>query len=401
MGKIAEPLTLIVIFLLISISVWLFNTRYYASRALEMKAQEIATLVEGKDSLSKLPSELITTRPDILYLGIIDQNGVVMRSYGDKSLENMKKFSIPAPEGHTIILGLENVSFRSAAPKALIWSLLISFVFATIFFSLQYIYSTNEGTYLDQITQATKSVANGDFTAKLDTYGNVSSNRKMLKLFESFNLMVDHIARRQGGTRVQPSKFQPQVITTPKGKEHETKGVVTFVNRISSPEDVSPGITQKQYDEFLNQYRKRVTSIVNRYGGTIEAIFQGEIVAFFNAPKQIDDPELRAIFAGVEVLQALAVMNSENNFEGENVIGGRIGVDSQMTHFSPETGLPHNVKEVLTYARRLSNSASSWRVVISHKVFTSVKPHVEAKEINFEGHSVYSVIGVEETAINA
>ncbi len=401
LGRAKGTILIVAVFIMCSLTLTVFNSYYYASVILDVRASEVGEYLHDFDNFSRDAKELVRIRPDILYLTLIDGNGVVKRSYGGANGKNMKKFTIPTSDKHTIILGLREFGIGDSVGRSLVWSLLITGVFLLCYFFLRFVFSLNENFYLDKLSRALNTVANSDYTARLDIDKKVSGDSLLLRLYESFNLMLSQIVKSQGGTEVISSHFQPQIVIADGDEEQLTKNVITFVNKITGIDEFPTILSPEEYNELIENYRNEVTSIIANYGGTIEAIFQDEIVAFFNTPEELQNPELKAISAGVEVLQTLAVMNKDRKLDSTKAVSGKIGIDIKSVPFISTSGAPQSVKEIITHARRICDASPQWKVMVSSEILSHVRDHVDVKEYEMEDQTIFSIIGVEADAAGA
>lgn len=64
-----------------------------------------------------------------------------------------------------------------------------------------------------------------------------------------------------------------------------------------------------------------------------------------------------------------------------------------------ETGVPHGIKDITEAARRISNVAPVWRVIVSADVYDVVSDFVDARELKLGNEAFYSIVGVEEGVV--
>jgi class 3 adenylate cyclase len=178
--------------------------------------------------------------------------------------------------------------------------------------------------------------------------------------------------------------------------EDKSRRVTVIVAKIADFQDLSSTLDPTEFNAFLADYRKSASSIISNYGGVIEALMKDEIVAFFNAPEEQTNPELRAICSAVEVLQHLATISRERKLEGKTAISGKIGIGSKSLSVYGNNGVPQGIKAVTDSARGICDLAPIWRVIVSEELYFSVSEYVEARELTLGGESYYSIIGVEE-----
>jgi class 3 adenylate cyclase len=387
------------IFIILSAVVSLFNSFFNSAEFFEYQAREIEKLFEGRRDFTTLAREVLDTRSDIAYIKLLDKNGIIIDSLGKESFIGLKKFNFPAADENTVIVGIREMGNKKFILHSLLWSVIIGIFFSVIsIFTILVFFTRNQNIYLERIINAIKRLSRGDFTARLDIEKALENDVLMIRLFESFNQMVDQLRRREETAR-ETYRFQPTVIVSEKKEEAKLRKVTALVAKISGFEGLSSRLGAAEFSSFLTEYRKAASSIVSDYGGVIEALLQDEIVALFNVPDEQDKPELRAVCAAVEVLQVLANMNKKRVIEGKESINGKIGIGAKAVPFYVESGIPQGVKEVVNLAREISKDAPLWKVLVSSEVYELVSDYVDAKEIDVEHGTSFSIVAVEEGII--
>ena len=387
------------IFIVLSITISVFNSFFNSSQFFEYQAKEVEKLFEGRKDFSMLAKDLLNTRSGIAYIKLLDKNGVMIDSLGKESFIDINKYSFLTPDKNTVIVGIKEMENKRFILHSLLWSIVIGIFFSGItIYAIFIVYNKNQNHYIERVITAIKRISRGDFSARLDVEKGIGNNLLMIRLFESFNQMVDQLRRREEANK-EAHRFQPTVIVSEKKEEAKTRRVTAFVAKISDFEDLSSRLSTSAFSSFLREYRKAASSIVSDYGGVIEALLQDEIVALFNVPDEQDKPELRAICAAVEVLQVLANMTKKRMIEGKEAMNGKIGIGAKAVQFYVESGIPQGVKEVVTLARGICQDAPLWKVLVSSEVYKLVSDYVDAKEVDVEHGTSFSIVAVEEGVI--
>ncbi|TFG76105.1 MAG: hypothetical protein E4H21_07165 [Thermodesulfobacteriales bacterium] len=246
-----------------------------------------------------------------------------------------------------------------------------------------------------------KRVSRGDLATKLES-SEAGDDVTMIRAFETYNQMLDLLKRKKEIEIPDEPVFQPTLIEAEdKEEEEETRSrrVIVVVAKIADFQELTSTLDSSEFNSFLADYRKSASSIISNYGGVIEALMKDEIVAFFNAPEEQTNPELRAICSAVEVLQHLATITRERKLEGKIAISGKIGIGTKTLNVYGDHGLPQGIKAVTDSARATCDLAPIWRVIVSSDMYYSVSEYVEARELILGGESYYSIIGVEEVLV--
>lgn len=401
-----NALVLAFIFVLISVLISLFNSYYYSSTITDERGQELARLFDntGK-SFGDTSKEILNSRHDIVYIKLLNPEGVVLESFGGDDTGDLEIIPINTPENNTIVLGVVGKDWKSLMLSSLMWSALIGVAVAVVIIFLLSLFSSGRNDSMENLISAMKSVTRGDLAgARLDPES--SDDVSTIRAYETFNQMVDRMKRRGETVEEEIPPFQPTLISANddfEEEEEETiarpRNVTVIVAKIADFQELSNTLKPAEFNSFLADYRKAASAIISNYGGVIEALLKDEIVAFFNAPEEQVNPELKAVCSAVEVLQLLASITRERKIEGKAAISGKIGIGMKSVPVYDDSGMPHGVKQVTDMARRICTVAPVWRVIVSADVYQIVKDFVEARELKLGNEPYYSIVGVEEGVV--
>ena len=398
-----NSLVLALIFILVSVLVSLFNSYYFTTTITEERGQELAQLFNatGK-TFADTSKEILNSRHDIVYIKLLNPDGVMLESFGGDDTENLEIVPITTPENNTIVLGVTGRDFKSLVLSSLMWSVLIGVAVSVIVIFILSLFSSGRNDAIEKLISAMKSVSRGDLTgARLDP--EASDDVSTIRAYETFNQMVDRMRKREDMEEEIPP-FQPTLIASDEdeGEEETTsrpRNVTVIVAKIADFQELSNTLKPSEFNSFLADYRKAASAIISNYGGVIEALLKDEIVAFFNAPDEQVNPELKAVCSAVEVLQLLASITKERKIEGKASISGKIGIGMKAIPVYEDSGMPHGVKQITDMARKISTIAPVWRVIVSSDVYGIVKEYVDARELKLGNEPYYSIVGVEEGVV--
>lgn len=390
---------LVTSFILVSILVSLFSSYFFTSTITEQKSQELIKLFSQSDAtFQKTAENILNSRQDIYYIKLLDSEGVLQESLGNEDGDNLEMLPIATSTNSTILVGLQGSDFKSLTISTAIWSGLIGLVVSIIVLVLLSFLSNGKSATIEKLIAGMKRVSRGDLATKLES-SEAGDNVTMIRAFETYNQMLDLLKRKKEIEIPDEPVFQPTLIEAEdKEEEEETRSrrVIVVVAKIADFQELTSTLDSSEFNSFLADYRKSASSIISNYGGVIEALMKDEIVAFFNAPEEQTNPELRAICSAVEVLQHLATITRERKLEGKIAISGKIGIGTKTLNVYGNHGLPQGIKAVTDSARATCDLAPIWRVIVSSDMYYSVSEYVEARELILGGESYYSIIGVEE-----
>lgn len=409
MTKLGTPVSilLVAIFVILSVLVSVFGSYYFTSTISDQKSQELIELFTNSEAgFQETAENILNSREDIYYIQLLDSEGVLQESLGDSTatIENIEIFPISTVENTTIIVGLDGTDYRSLTISTAIWSALIGLATSIVALFIISFLSNGKSDTTEKLIAGMKRVSRGDLATKLES-SDAGDNVTMIRAFETYNQMLDLLKRKQEAEPPEEPVFQPTLIETNEMEEEEeeeqtrSRRVTVIVAKIADFQELSSTLDSTEFSAFLADYRKSASSIISNYGGIIEALMKDEIVAFFNAPDEQTNPELRAICSAVEVLQHLATITRERKLEGKAAISGKIGIGSKTLNVYGDSGVPQGIKAVTDSARGICDLAPIWRVIVSEELYLSVSEYVEARELTLSGDSYYSIVGVEEGVV--
>ncbi len=400
-------IVLVVIFVILSVLVSVFTSYYFTSTLSEQKTNELLILFNESDaSFQETAENLLNTRDDIYYLQLLDSEGVLQESFGDATSapENLEIMPIDTSGGATIIAGIAGLDYQSLITSTAIWSALIGIALSIVAIFLISFLTNGKSDTVEKLIAGMKRVSRGDLSTKLES-SDAGDDVTMIRAFETFNQMLDLLKKRSEAAPVEEPVFQPTLIEADDKEDEEeedqtrSRRVTVIVAKIADFQDLTSSLDSTEFSGFLADYRKAASSIISNYGGVIEALMKDEIVAFFNAPEEQTNPELRAICSAVEVLQHLATITRERKLEGKTAISGKIGIGSKTLNVYGDNGVPQGIKSVTDSARSICDLAPIWRVIVSEDLYLTVSEYVEARELSLGGDSYYSIVGVEEGVV--
>ena len=400
-----NAIILAVIFVLVSVLISVFNTYYFSSTIKERKAMDYSRIFEDSaGNFAETAKSALNSRPNIIYVKLLDENGVLLESYGIENGEELEIFPITTPENKTIVLGLTAESDKSLILSSALWSALIGLGICVILLFIFSLLSDEKSEAPEKLISAMKSVARGDRTVKLDT-SDALDDVTMIRAYEAFNQMVERLRTREEFEEREATAFQTKLIETENSAAEQEdrmpglRNVTVLVAKIADYQELSATLDPSEFNMFLADYRKAASAIISNYGGVIEALLKDEIGAFFNVPEIQTKPEVREICSAVEVLQHLAGITRERKLEGKTAISGKIGIGLKPLKSYKDSEVPQVIKQVTDISRKISEVAPIWRVIISQDVYDIVSEYVEARELKLGSDSYYSVVGVEEGLI--
>jgi adenylate cyclase len=224
--------------------------------------------------------------------------------------------------------------------------------------------------------------------------------------------VADQVQKLSGLERLR-GFFSPQVAELIEGSEeaalmpHRRRVSVVFIDlrgftqfsEVSEPEEVM---------EVLGEYHEKIGYIVTKFEGTLERFTGDGMMIFFNDPVEIPNHELRAVQMAVAMRDAVAELEpkwTSRGFELGAGIGietgyatlGVIGFEGRQDYAA--------IGNVTNLASRLCGLADNHQILVSERLYSSVKADVEAESagsVELKGFSravsTFSILGLNDAS---
>lgn len=457
---------LTIIFLLLAIVVAslvsVANYYYFKSVIYDKQVSQITGAFTEQREFSAAAKELLNTNKDVICAKLVDGDGVLQQSFGNSENLNTKEIIVNVSDGNKIFVGVNKsvLGFPFEIPVAA--TTIISLLVLGLFLMALKLYYPFQKNSLSKLNEHLIKVSKGDYSAKLEIDSDLKDDVDMIKVFDSFNELVDSLSGSMVYKEPKDSSVINSVIVNGNGKTHtngkattepvnlqtnetsgtqsygdpiirkdpiidedsiieepaksfnlhnrgsqikiikdsNSKNVIALVSKISDYENLTRTYDASELALLLTDYRKTASAIVSQYGGMVETLVRDELVALFNVTENLEKPELRAVSAGVELLHTLVELNKHKVREGDEQISCRIGVYSSSIPVSKESGTPSNLGLAIEPAKEICECSSDWKLMLSPNVYSSVKDYVEVTPPPNGKHSNYSVVTVEQGVIN-
>ncbi len=153
---------------------------------------------------------------------------------------------------------------------------------------------------------------------------------------------------------------------------------------------------------FLNRYLGEMTSAIQGHQGTLDKFIGDGIMAFFGAPKPLEQPAMAAFQAAKEKLQRLDKLNTELKQEGTQPLAIGIGLhmgEAVVGHIGSEERVDYTaIGDVVNTASRLEGVTKEvgYPLVISATVYEILQNEDvfdDLGEVAIKGHTPVHVYG--------
>jgi len=168
--------------------------------------------------------------------------------------------------------------------------------------------------------------------------------------------------------------------------EAERKQVTVLFSDLSGYTAMSERLDPEEVREIMSQVFGEITSIVNKYDGSIQKFIGDAVVAFFGVPKAHEDDPVRAIRAAREIHSFVEAMSPRV----EQRVGGSLsmhtGINTGLVvsgQVDQDGGTPGVLGDTINLASRLSDLAKTGEILVGsltyqlgggHFVFERLEP---------------------------
>ena len=164
----------------------------------------------------------------------------------------------------------------------------------------------------------------------------------------------------------------------------------------------SETMTPEQVIDFLNRYFERMANAIHDQQGTVDKFIGDGIMAFFSAPKTLEDPCFLAFTAAQNMLEGLEELNAELEIDGLSPIRIGIGLhlgDAVVGHVGSETRHEYTaIGDVVNVSSRIEGLTkdSGYQLFCSEPVVLEIGDRAHFDELglrDIKGHTPVKVFG--------
>jgi len=415
------------------------NYFYFGNLLLNKKYNSIKSLFSEGTDFSGTAKAILNSNSDITYVKLVNSEGVIQESFGNSDSTDVKELIIKENDGGMVAIGINKEYFNYPLMYPFGLNFLVTIIIFSGFIMILKIMVPQQKQALQKLNSALKNLKDREYDFRLSIDSDLKEDIDMIKVFDSFNDLADDLEtgsfsakpsvnsgtskklesakhhedtkmKEGNGNGLQTLKSRPEpvkrkeiIVNNDKslfGNELPRKKVVALVSKINEYEKLQGTIDNTRLARFLTEFRKSGSAVISEYGGIVETLVNDEVVALFNVSENQDNPEMRAISAGVELLQLLANLNKENFQDSDLQISSKIGIYETSVPVSKSSGTPSRLGEVIEPARKICESTPCWKLNLAENVYNSVKQHVEVTPLQHGSEKYYSVVTVEEGVVN-
>jgi len=184
---------------------------------------------------------------------------------------------------------------------------------------------------LPHLTWKTQQIAAGDLEQRVDFMGDFSLafNRMTQQLRDSYQELGrrNQFIRRVFG-RYTSDQVVEALLDAPDGLRlgGEKREITILMSNLRGFTALSERLEATEVVSLLNQYLAAMVEVIQRHGGTVDAIIGDAILVPFGAPLAMEEASYHAVLCSLEMQQAMAGVNEQNVRRGWPEIEMGIGL---------------------------------------------------------------------------
>jgi class 3 adenylate cyclase/tetratricopeptide (TPR) repeat protein len=197
-------------------------------------------------------------------------------------------------------------------------------------------------------------------------------------------------------------RIEPQI-------EGERKQITVLFSDLSGYTAMSERLDPEEVKEIMSQVFGEITSIVNKYDGSIQKFMGDAVVAFFGVPKTHEDDPIRAIKVAREIHELVSAMSPAVEKRAGKPISMHTGINTGLVvtgEVNTEKGTHGLVGETINVASRFSSLAKAGEILVGHDTYRQAEGHFRFEDLErttlkgkTEPVQVYKVISPKERPV--
>lgn len=189
----------------------------------------------------------------------------------------------------------------------------------------------------------------------------------------------------RGGGRPEPA---PEVAPPAPARESRRTATVVAAG-LASFDRMTHALDPEDLRTLLDRCVARLAMVIARYGGTVDSVVAGDLLAVFGAPVAHEDDPERAVRAALDLQRA--VRDHPDEFGGVEVRAGVATGEVLFAAAGPPAQRRFTVMgEVVNEARRLQAQAEAGAVVVGRATHSATRSVVEYSDL---GPDTYAAVG--------
>lgn len=244
------------------------------------------------------------------------------------------------------------------------------------------------------LVSATTRVAEGDYETEVP----VTTRDEMGTLAVAFNDMTRGLLLKERLRSildvVSSREVAEELVRGGLELGGENREVTVLFADIRGFSALTEGMEPQRVITFLNECMQRLSDAVVAQGGHVDKFVGDELMAVFNAPREVEDHVGRALKAALDMQSAMAALNVEREARGETAISLGVGVNTGVVvagKMGSETRNNYTVLgDAVNLASRLCSGAGPGEILATRACLARAGTAVRARPLGrraFKGFS--------------
>ncbi|MBK5108213.1 MAG: AAA family ATPase, partial [Anaerolineales bacterium] len=165
----------------------------------------------------------------------------------------------------------------------------------------------------------------------------------------------------------------------------ERRVVTILFADVTGSTAMAESLDPEEWAEIMNEAFGYMTGPVLRYGGTVARLMGDSVLAFFGAPTAHEDDPLRAVLAGLEIIEGVQVFRERLGAEYDLDFNVRVGINTGIAVVgevgSAQAGEYTAMGDEVNLASRMEQAAVPGTILITGETYRMVSPWIEAESM--------------------
>ena len=245
-------------------------------------------------------------------------------------------------------------------------------------------YGKSIGEPLEKIAADVVKIGKGDISFSV---GSKSSYREIIQLTEGIEKMKSGLLSFR---KYIPYKVVNRVLASRKTAEPfaEKKELTIFFSDLENFTTISESLEPDKLVKLIGDHLAMCTNIIQSLDGTVDKYIGDSVMAFWNAPEDCENHELKACQAALACQEQMVLFNERNKAEGLPLLKMRIGIGTGTVfvgNIGSEDRLNYTaVGDTVNLASRLEGTNKTYKtwILISDKTAAGIRGQILTRPVD-------------------
>jgi class 3 adenylate cyclase/tetratricopeptide (TPR) repeat protein len=165
----------------------------------------------------------------------------------------------------------------------------------------------------------------------------------------------------------------------------ERRVVTILFSDVKGSTAMAEHLDPEDWAEIMNEAFDYLTKPIIRYGGTVARLMGDAILAFFGAPTAHEDDPLRAVLAGLDIVNGIQIFRQQISSEFDLDFNVRVGINTGVVVVGEMgtalAGEYTAMGDAVNLAARMEQTAKPGTIQITNETYRLVAPWVEVESL--------------------